>query len=64
MSDIAEEIKTQVETIKQQLSEGALTKEDAEILLLELKSTLTALGDANKEIAIKYIFTALETLGR
>lgn len=64
MSDIAEEIKTQVETIKQQLSEGALTKNDAEILLLELKGTLTALGDANKEIAIKYIFTALKTLGR
>lgn len=64
MSDIAQDIQNQVETIKQQLSEGAITKDDAETLLLELKETLNELGTAHKEIAVRYIFTALKTLGR
>lgn len=64
MSEISDEIQTQVETIKQQLAEGAITKDDAETLLHELKDTLNALGTAHKEIAVRYIYSALKTLGR
>lgn len=64
MSDIAQEIGEQIQTIKQQLAEGAITKDDAETLLLELKNTLSELDTVHKEVAVKYIFAALKTLGR
>lgn len=64
MSDITKEVSDQIQTIKQQLAEGLITKDDAEALLLELKNTTSALNEAHKQVAMKYIFVALKSLGK
>ena len=64
MSDVPQEISDQVQTITQQLTDGAITKDAARVLLMELKNTVIDPNDAGNRAAIRYIFTTLKTLGR
>lgn len=64
MSDLAEEIKSQIDAVKQQVENGEISATDAQELLTELQSTFDALDNVTKEIAIKYISIALGAISK
>lgn len=61
---IAEELKSQVDDIKAQVAAGTMSSEDGAALLSELNDTYKANGQADAEIAVRYLIAAIQVLSK